>query len=84
GAHTGAPVYTIGVSPSVKLVQNRGEKTWRTPLIRGDNSPPPQEEGEIPQTHTEEDEGDVIKIVTTTGDRDVVDEGHFTSEVPRF
>ncbi|PIO09938.1 hypothetical protein AB205_0124710 [Aquarana catesbeiana] len=23
GSHTGAPVYTIGVSPSEKLVQNR-------------------------------------------------------------
>ncbi|PIO28625.1 hypothetical protein AB205_0212300 [Aquarana catesbeiana] len=42
--------------------------------------PPPQEEGEIPQTQTEEEEGDV-EIVTTTGDRDVVEEEcHFTSE----
>ncbi|PIO11836.1 hypothetical protein AB205_0097040 [Aquarana catesbeiana] len=40
--------------------------------------PPPQEEGEIPQS--QEEEGDVVEIVTTTGDRDVVDEGHFTSE----
>ncbi|PIO11340.1 hypothetical protein AB205_0146570 [Aquarana catesbeiana] len=59
---------------------HRGEKTRRTPFIRGDNRPPPpQEEGEIPQTQPEE-EGDVVEIVTTTGDRDVVDEGHFTSE----
>ncbi|PIO40628.1 hypothetical protein AB205_0110210 [Aquarana catesbeiana] len=58
---------------------HRGEKTWRTPLIRGDHEPPPQKEGEIPQTQQEE-EGDVIEIVTKTGDRDVVDEGHFTSE----
>ncbi|PIO11801.1 hypothetical protein AB205_0112010, partial [Aquarana catesbeiana] len=28
----------------------------------------------------EEEEGDVVEIVTTTGDRDVVDPGHFTSE----
>ncbi|PIO10360.1 hypothetical protein AB205_0026630 [Aquarana catesbeiana] len=28
----------------------------------------------------EEEEGDVVEIVTTTGDRDVVDEGNFTSE----
>ncbi|PIO32616.1 hypothetical protein AB205_0187500 [Aquarana catesbeiana] len=41
--------------------------------------PPPQEEGEIPQSQQEE-EGDVIEIITTTGDRDVVDPGHFTSE----
>ncbi|PIO40855.1 hypothetical protein AB205_0073690, partial [Aquarana catesbeiana] len=42
--------------------------------------PPPQEEGEIPQSQAEEEEGDVVEIVTTTGDHDVVDEGHFTSE----
>ncbi|PIO28267.1 hypothetical protein AB205_0176110 [Aquarana catesbeiana] len=42
--------------------------------------PPPQEEGEIPQSQQEEEEGDVVKIVTTTGDHDVVDPGHFTSE----
>ncbi|PIO10446.1 hypothetical protein AB205_0000620 [Aquarana catesbeiana] len=41
--------------------------------------PPPHEEVEIPQTQQEE-EGDVVEIVTTTADRDVVDEGHFTSE----
>ncbi|PIO09351.1 hypothetical protein AB205_0192810, partial [Aquarana catesbeiana] len=42
--------------------------------------PPPHEEVEIPQTQQEEEDGDVVEIVTTTGDRDVVDEGHFTSE----
>ncbi|PIO31676.1 hypothetical protein AB205_0212180 [Aquarana catesbeiana] len=44
---------------------------------------PPQEEGEIPQTQPEEEEGDVVKIgeiVITIGDGDVVEEGHFTSE----
>ncbi|PIO12091.1 hypothetical protein AB205_0014770 [Aquarana catesbeiana] len=39
--------------------------------------PPPQE---ILQSQAEEEEGDVVEIVTTTGDHDVVDEGHFTSE----
>ncbi|PIO40447.1 hypothetical protein AB205_0181560 [Aquarana catesbeiana] len=42
--------------------------------------PPPHEEVEIPQSQAEEEEGDVVEFVTTTGDRDVVDEGHFTSE----
>ncbi|PIO12800.1 hypothetical protein AB205_0054410 [Aquarana catesbeiana] len=43
--------------------------------------PPPLEEGEIPQTQAEqEEEEDVVELVTTTGDRDVVDSGHFTSE----
>ncbi|PIO26601.1 hypothetical protein AB205_0100840 [Aquarana catesbeiana] len=43
--------------------------------------PPPQEEGEIPQTRPEEEEGDAVEIVTTTGDWDVVEEEcHFTSE----
>ncbi|PIO28710.1 hypothetical protein AB205_0064880 [Aquarana catesbeiana] len=41
--------------------------------------PPLHEEGEIPQSQ-QEDEGDVVEIVTTTGDPDVVDPGHFTSE----
>ncbi|PIO16538.1 hypothetical protein AB205_0037960 [Aquarana catesbeiana] len=53
----------------------------RTTLTRGDRRPPPLEEGEIPQTQQEEkEEGDVVEIVTTTGDRDVVDQDHFTSE----
>ncbi|PIO30106.1 hypothetical protein AB205_0201840 [Aquarana catesbeiana] len=32
---------------------------------------------EMPQSQQEEDEEDVVEIVTT-GDRDVVDEGHFS------
>ncbi|PIO11186.1 hypothetical protein AB205_0168510 [Aquarana catesbeiana] len=32
----------------------------------------------MPQSQQEE--GDVVEIVTTTGDCDVVEEGHFTSE----
>ncbi|PIO29419.1 hypothetical protein AB205_0002640 [Aquarana catesbeiana] len=44
--------------------------------------PPPQEEGGIPQTQPEEEEGDVVEIVTQqVSDRDVVEEEcHFTSE----
>ncbi|PIO32559.1 hypothetical protein AB205_0030620 [Aquarana catesbeiana] len=34
----------------------------------------------MPQNQQEEEKGDIIKIVTTTGDCDVVDEGHFTNE----
>ncbi|PIO25411.1 hypothetical protein AB205_0193100, partial [Aquarana catesbeiana] len=61
------------------FVLHRGEQTRRTPLIRGD--PTPLEEGEIPPTQEEqEEEEDVVELVTTTGDRDVVDPGHFTSE----
>ncbi|PIO22400.1 hypothetical protein AB205_0038320 [Aquarana catesbeiana] len=36
--------------------------------------PPPQEEGEIPQAQPEEEGGDIVEIVTTIGDRDVVEE----------
>ncbi|PIO10693.1 hypothetical protein AB205_0146120 [Aquarana catesbeiana] len=42
--------------------------------------PPPLEEGEIPQSQAEQEEEDVVEIVTTTGERDVVDPEHFTSE----
>ncbi|PIO15205.1 hypothetical protein AB205_0130290 [Aquarana catesbeiana] len=42
--------------------------------------PPPLEEGEIHQSQVEQEEEDVVEIVTTIGDRDVVDLGHFTSE----
>ncbi|PIO33548.1 hypothetical protein AB205_0074760 [Aquarana catesbeiana] len=41
--------------------------------------PTPLEEGEIHQSQAEQEEEDVVKIVTT-GDHDVVDPGHFTSE----
>ncbi|PIO10842.1 hypothetical protein AB205_0108550 [Aquarana catesbeiana] len=40
---------------------------------------PPLEEGEIHPSQAEQEE-DVVEIGTTTGDRDVVDPGHFTSE----
>ncbi|PIN99614.1 hypothetical protein AB205_0052470 [Aquarana catesbeiana] len=63
------------------FVLHRGEKTRSTPLIQGDQRPPPLEEGEIPQRQEkQEEEEDVVEICTTTGDRDVVDPGHFTSE----
>ncbi|PIO12220.1 hypothetical protein AB205_0177020 [Aquarana catesbeiana] len=42
--------------------------------------PPPLEEGEIHPSQAEQVEEDVVEIGTTTGDRDVVDPGHFTSE----
>ncbi|PIO10969.1 hypothetical protein AB205_0166280 [Aquarana catesbeiana] len=64
----------------IKYLCAKGEKTRRTPLIRGDHRPPPHEEVEIQQSQQEEEEGDVVEIVTTTGDHDVVDEVHFTSE----
>ncbi|PIO16459.1 hypothetical protein AB205_0171030 [Aquarana catesbeiana] len=42
--------------------------------------PPPPEEGEIPQRQEEQEEEDVVELVNTTGDRDVVDPDPFTSE----
>ncbi|PIO12435.1 hypothetical protein AB205_0093940 [Aquarana catesbeiana] len=59
-----APVYTIGVTPSVKLVQNRNKWSPTKDNMR----------------RRRKEEGDVVEIVTTTVDRDVVDPGHFTSE----
>ncbi|PIO29477.1 hypothetical protein AB205_0063680, partial [Aquarana catesbeiana] len=51
------------------------------PLSEETTDSPPLEEGEIPQTQQEEEEeGDMVEIVTTTGDRDVVDPDHFPSE----
>ncbi|PIO12239.1 hypothetical protein AB205_0061870 [Aquarana catesbeiana] len=41
---------------------------------------PPLEEGEIHPRQAEQEEEDVVEIGTTTGDRDVVDPDHFTSE----
>ncbi|PIO09779.1 hypothetical protein AB205_0049280, partial [Aquarana catesbeiana] len=46
-----------------------------------EDTPPPLEEGEIPQTQEEqEEEEDVVELVTTTGGRDVVDPDIFTLE----
>ncbi|PIO29261.1 hypothetical protein AB205_0099010 [Aquarana catesbeiana] len=60
---------------------HRGERLRGHHSSEDTKDPPPQEEGEIPQTQPEEEEGEVVEIVTTTGDRDVVEEEcHFTSE----
>ncbi|PIO09796.1 hypothetical protein AB205_0147910, partial [Aquarana catesbeiana] len=50
------------------------------PSFEETRDPPPLEEGEIHQRQEEQEEEDVVEIGTTTGDRDVVDPGHFTSE----
>ncbi|PIO38856.1 hypothetical protein AB205_0043870 [Aquarana catesbeiana] len=59
-----------------------GEKRLRTSEDTRD--PPPPKEGEVTKTQAEDEEGEVLevgKIVTTTGDVDVVEEeSHFTSE----
>ncbi|PIO09854.1 hypothetical protein AB205_0100110 [Aquarana catesbeiana] len=67
---------------SIPILFNIGEKRLRGHRsLEETTDPPPQEEGEIPQSQQEEEEeGEVVEIVTTTGDHDVVDEGHFTSE----
>ncbi|PIO15260.1 hypothetical protein AB205_0038820 [Aquarana catesbeiana] len=58
-----------------------GEKRLRGhPSSEETRDPPPLEEGEIHQRQEEQEEEDVVEIVTTTGDRDFVDPGHFTSE----
>ncbi|PIO38562.1 hypothetical protein AB205_0027490 [Aquarana catesbeiana] len=57
---------------------HRGEKTRRTPLIRGYQGPPTSGRRGNPPNPTRRD---VVEIVTTTGDRDVVEEEClFTSE----
>ncbi|PIN95398.1 hypothetical protein AB205_0077070, partial [Aquarana catesbeiana] len=52
--------------------------------LRTPGTPPPPKEEEITKTQAEDEEGEVLevgKIVTTTGDVDVVEEeSHFTSE----
>ncbi|PIO24415.1 hypothetical protein AB205_0067500 [Aquarana catesbeiana] len=59
-----------------------GDKRLRGhPSSEETRDPPPHEEVETHQNQAEqEEEGDVVELVTTTGDRDVVDPGHFTSE----
>ncbi|PIO25467.1 hypothetical protein AB205_0208240 [Aquarana catesbeiana] len=62
---------------------HRKEKTRRTPLIRGDNGPPHlMKKGKSPKPEQRRRrEMERVEIVTTTGDRDVVEEEcHFTSE----
>ncbi|PIO11209.1 hypothetical protein AB205_0144320 [Aquarana catesbeiana] len=73
-------------NPNVRKAKGMAKVVKRNKRLRGQHSseettdPPPHEEGEIPQSQQEEEEGDIIKIVTTSGDRDVVDPGHFSSE----
>ncbi|PIO27674.1 hypothetical protein AB205_0170230 [Aquarana catesbeiana] len=63
------------------LYSHRGEKTRD---IRGHRDPQPPKEGEVTTPQPEDVEGgevhDVVEIVTTTGDVDVVEEEtNFTS-----
>ncbi|PIO11229.1 hypothetical protein AB205_0200410 [Aquarana catesbeiana] len=75
-------------NPNVRKAKIMAKVVKREKRLGGHHSPmettdpPPQEEVEIPQSQQEEEEeeGDVVELVTTTGDRDVVDPGHFTSE----
>ncbi|XP_073486842.1 myb/SANT-like DNA-binding domain-containing protein 3 isoform X4 [Aquarana catesbeiana] len=67
-------------SPSSSV--EKGEKRLGGhPSSKENRDPPPREEGEIPSTQAEqEEEENVVELVTTTGDRDVVDPDPFTSE----
>ncbi|PIO11138.1 hypothetical protein AB205_0195210 [Aquarana catesbeiana] len=64
------------------FVLHRGEKTRRTPPHpRRTQTPHLWKKGKSPPTQeVKEEEEDVVEIVTTTGDRDVVDPDPFTSE----
>ncbi|PIO15648.1 hypothetical protein AB205_0179800 [Aquarana catesbeiana] len=62
-----------------------GDKRLRgRPSSEEKTEPPPLEEGEIHPSQAEQEEEDVVEIGTTTGDRDVVDPGHFTSEIAQI
>ncbi|PIO10802.1 hypothetical protein AB205_0188930, partial [Aquarana catesbeiana] len=50
------------------------------PSSKKTTDPPPLEDVETHPSQAEQEEEDVVEIVTTTGDCDVVDPGHFTSE----
>ncbi|PIO10873.1 hypothetical protein AB205_0196250 [Aquarana catesbeiana] len=50
------------------------------PSSKETTDPPPLEGGEIHPSQAEQEEEDVVEIVTTSGDCDVGDPGHFTSE----
>ncbi|PIO30026.1 hypothetical protein AB205_0055880 [Aquarana catesbeiana] len=61
-----------------------GEKRFGGhPSSEETTDPPLLEEGEIHPSQEEQEEKDMVEIVTITGDRDVVDPGHFTSESSR-
>ncbi|PIO11694.1 hypothetical protein AB205_0095610 [Aquarana catesbeiana] len=59
-----------------------GDKRLRGhPSSEETRDPPPHEEVEThPSQEEQEEEGDVVEIFTTTGDRDVVYPDYFTSE----
>ncbi|PIO33497.1 hypothetical protein AB205_0001080 [Aquarana catesbeiana] len=57
-----------------------GEKRFGHPSSEETTDPPPLEEGEIHPSQAEQEEEDMVEIGTITGDRDVVDPGHFSSE----
>ncbi|PIO27208.1 hypothetical protein AB205_0185600 [Aquarana catesbeiana] len=59
---------------------HRGKRLGGHPSSEETRDPPPLEEGEIPQREEKQEEEDMVELVTTTGDRDVLDPGHFTSE----
>ncbi|PIO11658.1 hypothetical protein AB205_0155530 [Aquarana catesbeiana] len=60
---------------------NIGEKRrGGHPSSEKTRDPPPLEEGKIPQRQEEQEQEDLVELVTTTGDREVVYPGHFTSE----
>ncbi|PIO10771.1 hypothetical protein AB205_0103210 [Aquarana catesbeiana] len=64
-----------------RVLQKREKRLGGHPSSEETRDSPPLEEGEIPPTQeVQEEEEDVVEIVTTTGDRDVVDPDPFTSE----
>ncbi|PIO40218.1 hypothetical protein AB205_0070960 [Aquarana catesbeiana] len=63
-----------------RVLQKREKRLGGHPSSKETRDPPPLEEEEIAQTQEEQEEEDVVELVTTSGDRDVVDPGHFTSE----
>ncbi|XP_073488986.1 methylglutaconyl-CoA hydratase, mitochondrial isoform X2 [Aquarana catesbeiana] len=69
------------VETKLAIIPGAGEKRLGGhPSSEETRDPPPLEEGEIHQRQEEQEAEDMVEIVTTTGDRDVVDPGHFTSE----
>ncbi|PIO10599.1 hypothetical protein AB205_0051980, partial [Aquarana catesbeiana] len=66
---------------SIAFLFHIGEKRLGGhPSLEETRDPPPLEEGEITPTQEEQEEEDVVELVTTTGDRDVADPDPFTSE----
>ncbi|PIO32374.1 hypothetical protein AB205_0165240, partial [Aquarana catesbeiana] len=58
----------------------RDKRLGGHPSSEETTDPTPLEEGEIHPSQAEQEEEDVVEIGTTTGDHDVVDPDHFTSE----